>query len=68
MFEFAKILGEHELEGTIQEANEDNEIVIDVSYEEDDRELIHELHDMIDDYQEENEEEDDDENEEDDEE
>ena len=57
VFEFAKVLEEHELEGTIEQTTEDNELVIAVPYDEDDRDTIHELHDMIDDYIENNEEE-----------
>ena len=43
MPEFAEILGEHELDNTIQGINDDNEILIDVDYDPDDRDAVMEL-------------------------
>ena len=67
VLDFAKVLEEHQLEGTIEQTTEDDEIVIAVPYDDDDRDTIHELHDMIDDYTEENEEDEQDEEDEEDE-
>ena len=48
MIDFAGILDEHNLNNTIQGANDDDEIVIEVHYEPDDRDGVFELIELLD--------------------
>ncbi len=58
--EFAQVLGKHDLANSIEGTTKQGEVIIEVDYETPQRKVIHELHDLIDDF---NEEEEDDENE-----
>lgn len=58
MTEFADALQEYGLNNSIQQSNDDGEIVVRIEYDTDDREAVLLLSEMIDDYHEENEEED----------
>jgi len=48
MIDFAGIIDEHNLNNTIQGANDDDEIVIEVYYEPDDRDGVFELFELLD--------------------
>jgi len=48
MPEFAKIIGDHELDNDIQGINDDNEIIIDVFYEPEERLAVFELTELLD--------------------
>ena len=48
MAEFACIIGEHELENTIQGVNDDDEIIVEVRYDLRDRKAIFELIELLD--------------------
>jgi len=47
MSEFAEIIGNHELNNTIQGINDDNEIIVEVHYEPEERTAVFELMDML---------------------
>ena len=47
MLEFAETIGNHELNNTIQGINDDNEIIVEVHYEPEERTAIFELMDML---------------------
>ncbi|MBN8701916.1 MAG: hypothetical protein J0M08_02560 [Bacteroidetes bacterium] len=55
--EFAEALAEHELTNEINGVTEDGEILIEVSYEKEDRAAVFALTELLDDYYEEEEEE-----------
>ena len=46
--EFAEIIGNNELDNTIQGINDDEEIIIDVHYEADERQAVFELMELLD--------------------
>lgn len=48
MVEFVEILEENSLDNTIQGTNEDDEIIIDVNYESDERQAVFELMELLD--------------------
>jgi hypothetical protein len=48
MPEFAEIIGNNELDNDIQGINDDNEIIVDVYYEPDDRLAVFELTELLD--------------------
>ena len=48
MPEFAEIIGDHELDNDIQGINDDNEIIIDVFYEPEERLAVFELTELLD--------------------
>ena len=48
MTEFAEIIGNNELDNDIQGINDDNEIIVDVYYEPDDRLAVFELTELLD--------------------
>jgi len=48
MTEFAEIIGNNELDNTIQGINDDEEIIIDIHYEPTDREAVFELMELLD--------------------
>lgn len=48
MLDFAGILEEHNLNNTIQGPNDDDEIVVEVYYEPDDRDGVFELFELLD--------------------
>jgi len=48
MSEFAEIIGNHELDNDIQGINDENEIIVDVYYEPDDRLAVFELMELLD--------------------
>ncbi len=48
MVDFAGILDEHNLNNTIQGTNDDDEIVVEVYYEPDDRDGVFELFELLD--------------------
>jgi hypothetical protein len=48
MTEFAEIIGNNELDNTIQGINDDEEIIIDVHYEADERQAVFELMELLD--------------------
>jgi hypothetical protein len=48
MTEFAEIIGNNELDNTIQGINDDEEIIIDVHYEPEEREAVFELMELLD--------------------
>ncbi|MEI6579772.1 MAG: hypothetical protein WCN92_09970 [Eubacteriales bacterium] len=48
MPEFAEIIGNHELDNDIQGINDDNEIIVDVYYEQKERLAVFELMELLD--------------------
>lgn len=48
MVEFAEILEDYSLNNTIQGTNEDDEIIIDVHYESDERQAVYDLMELLD--------------------
>lgn len=48
MPEFAEIIGNHELDNDIEGINDDNEIIIEVYYEKEERIAVFELMDLLD--------------------
>ncbi|MBI5542189.1 MAG: hypothetical protein HY951_19185 [Bacteroidia bacterium] len=48
MPEFAEIIGNHELDNDIQGINDDNEIIVDVYYETEERLCVFELMELLD--------------------
>ncbi len=56
--EFAQVLGQHGLANSIEGITQEGEVIIEVDYENPQRKVIHELHDLIDDFNDEEEEED----------
>jgi hypothetical protein len=48
MTEFAEIIGNNDLDNTIQGINDDEEIIVDVHYEADERQTVFELMELLD--------------------
>jgi len=48
MSEFAEIIGNHELDNDIKGINDDNDIIVDVYYEADERLAVFELMELLD--------------------
>jgi len=48
MTEFAEIIGNNDLNNTIQGINDDEEIIVDVHYEADERQAVFELMELLD--------------------
>jgi len=48
MTEFAEIIGNNDLDNTIQGINDDEEIIVDVHYEADERQAVFELMELLD--------------------
>jgi hypothetical protein len=46
--EFAEIIGNNDLDNTIQGINDDEEIIVDVHYEADERQAVFELMELLD--------------------
>ena len=65
IIEFAEVLEKYDLPNSIEGTTDDGEIVIEVDYEDKQRKIIHQLNDLIDDFNEEDEDEEDDTDEED---
>jgi hypothetical protein len=57
IIEFAQVLEKYDLPNSIEGTTEDGEVVIEVDYEEKQRKIIHQLNDLIDDFNEEDEDE-----------
>ena len=58
--DFARVIGENELDNEIEGLSDDGDIIIAVHYEKNERSIVHELHDLVDDYNESEEDEEDD--------
>ena len=48
MTEFAEIIGNNDLDNTIQGINDDEEIIVDVHYDADERQAVFELMELLD--------------------
>ncbi len=64
IIEFAQVLEKYDLPNSIEGTTDDGEIVIEVDYEDKQRKFIHQLNDLIDDFNEEDEDDDTDEDDE----